>query len=629
MAVKVMAPHFVPTSTNQFSLETNAAQTLSLLNRCSNMKELKQIHAQMFKKGHEFDTLPVSKVLVFCTDPDLGSLAYAQKVFDRIDSPNTFMWNTMFRGYAKSTEPEQALFLYRTMLYDSVPHNAYTFPFLLQACSSLSSALEETKQIHAHVVKCGFGFDVFAANSLLHVYAVSGSIKSARLVFERIPQRDVVSWNSMIDGYIKCGEMGMAREIFRDMTAKNVISWTTMISGYVGAGMNKEALDLFHEMQDAGVKPDNVALVSTISACAHLGALEQGRWIHTYIKSTCIKIDPILGCALIDMYAKCGVMEEALEVFRRMEKKGVSAWTAVIFGLAIHGQGREALNWLSRMQERGIKPNMITFTAILTACSYAGLIVEGKSLFESMEKEHNLKPTVEHYGCMVDLLGRAGLLKEAKQLIDSMPLRPNSVIWGALLKACQIHRDLELGKQIGEMLVKSDPDHSGRYIHLANIYAMAAEWYKAVEVRRQMTDQGVYKLPGCSSISLKGIFHEFVAGDRSHPQMDKINQMWNRIAKRLKQEGYKPATRNLLLDLDDEEKETAIHQHSEKIAIAFGLIRTKPGVTIRIIKNLRVCEDCHTVTKLISKIYAREIVMRDRARFHHFRDGKCTCGDYW
>ncbi|KAK3224141.1 hypothetical protein Dsin_011166 [Dipteronia sinensis] len=439
MEVKVMAPHFLPSPTSQFSFETNAStQTLSLLKRCSNMEELKQIHAQVFKKGYAFDdnTRPVRKLLAFCSSaPDSGSLAYAQKVFDGIHSPNTFMWNTILRGYANSTQPEQALFLYRRMLADSVPQNAYTFPFLLKACSGLSSSpLEETKQIHAQVVKFGFGFDVFAANSLLHAYAVSGRIKSARLVFERIPQRDVVSWNSMIDGYIKCGEMGMTYEIFKGMTDKNVVSWTTMISGYVGAGMYKEALNLYHEMQDSGVKPDNVAL-------------------------------------------------------------------------------------------------------------------------------------------------------------------------------------------IGEMLIERDPDHSGSNIlHLANIYAIAEEWDKTVEVRKQMTDQRVCKLLGCSSISLNGIFHEFVAGDTSHPQMDKINDMWNRISKRLKQEGYKPTT---------EEKETAIHQNSDKLAIAFGLIGTKPGVTIRIIKNLRVCEDSHTVTKLISKVYSREIVMRDIARFHHFKNGKCSCGDYW
>lgn len=616
------------TPMNQFSLESNTTQTLSLLKRCSYMEELKQIHAQMFKKGLTVNTILISRLLAFCTSSNSGSLAYAQMVFDRIIKPNTFIWNTMVRGYADSSEPEQALLLYQQMLSHSVRHNAYTFPFLLKACSRLS-ALEETQQIHSQIIKFGFGSEVFATNSLLHAYAICGSIKSASLIFNRMPQRDTVSWNSMIDGYTKCGEMELAHEIFKDMKEKNVISWTTLISGYVGAGMNKEALNLFHEMQIAGVKPDNVALVSAVSACAHLGALDQGRWIHAYIKNLGIEINPILGCALIDMYAKCGDLEEALELFKRMEKKGVSAWTAIIFGLAIHGHGREALNWFSKMQVAGTKPNLITFTAILTACSYAGLVDEGKSLFESMERKYNLKPTIEHYGCMVDLLGRAGLLKEAKQLIDSMPARPNSVILGALLKACQIHRNTDLGKQIGKLLLERDPDHGGRYIHLASIYAMAMEWDQAAEVRRQMSDNGVAKLPGCSAVNLDGNVHEFLAGERTHPQIDDINHMWNQITERLKHEGHKPAIQDLLLDLEDDEKETAIQQHSEKLAIAFGLIKTGPGVTIRIIKNLRMCEDCHTVMKLISKIYAREIVMRDRTRFHHFKDGRCTCGDYW
>lgn len=618
----------LPTPMNQFSLESNTTHTLCLLNRCSYMEELKQIHAQMFKKGLTVNTILVSRLLAFCTFSNSGSLAYAQMVFDRIIKPNTFMWNTMVRGYADSSEPEQALLLYRQMLSHSVSHNAYTFPFLLKACSRLS-ALEETQQIHAQIIKFGFSSEVFATNSLLHAYAISGSIKSARLIFDHMPQRDTVSWNSMIDGYTKCGEMELAYEIFKDMKEKNVISWTTLISGYAGAGMDKEALHLFHEMQTAGVKPDNVALVSAVSACAHLGALDQGRWIDAYIKHSGVKIDPILGCALIDMYAKCGDLEEALELFKRMEKKGVSVWTAIIFGLAIHGHGREALNWFSKMQVAGTKPNLVTFTAILTACSYAGLVDEGKSLFESMERKYNLKPTIEHYGCMVDLLGRAGLLKEAKQLIDSMPARSNSVILGALLKACQMHRNTDLGKQIGELLLEREPDHGGRYIHLASIYAVAGEWDQAVEVRRQMRDNGVAKLPGCSAVTLDGNVHEFLAGERTHPQMDDINHMWDQITERLKREGHKPALRNLLLDLEDDEKETAIHQHSEKLAIAFGLIKTEPGVTIRIIKNLRVCEDCHTVMKLISKIYDREIVMRDRTRFHHFKDGRCTCGDYW
>jgi pentatricopeptide repeat protein len=243
---------------------------------------MKQIHAHIYKTGLIVNPVPMSRLLASSTSPDFGNLTYAQKVFDRISRPNTFMWNAMIRGYSNSNEPEGALLLYHQMLYHSVPHNAYTFPFLLKACSSLS-ALEETKQIHAQIIKTGFGLDIYAMNSLLHVYAISGSIKSAHLLFDCLPQQDIVSWNSMIDGYTKCGDIETACEFFKDMPVKNVISWTAMISGFVGAGMNKEALNLFHQMHIVGVKPDNVALTSSLSACAHLGALGQGRWIHAYM----------------------------------------------------------------------------------------------------------------------------------------------------------------------------------------------------------------------------------------------------------------------------------------------------------------------------------------------------------
>ncbi|CBI27471.3 unnamed protein product, partial [Vitis vinifera] len=574
-----MAP-ILCTPTSQLSSESNAAQTLHLLQRCSNMEELRQIHGQMLKTGLILDEIPASKLLAFCASPNSGSLAYARTVFDRIFRPNTFMWNTMIRGYSNSKEPEEALLLYHHMLYHSVPHNAYTFPFLLKACSSMS-ALEETQQIHAHIIKMGFGSEIYTTNSLLNVYSKSGDIKSARLLFDQVDQRDT------------------------------------------------EALNLFHRMQTAGIKLDNVALVSTLQACADLGVLDQGKWIHAYIKKHEIEIDPILGCVLIDMYAKCGDLEEAIEVFRKMEEKGVSVWTAMISGYAIHGRGREALEWFMKMQTAGVEPNQMTFTGILTACSHAGLVHEAKLLFESMERIHGFKPSIEHYGCMVDLLGRAGLLKEAEELIENMPVKPNAAIWGALLNACHIHGNLELGKQIGKILIQVDPGHGGRYIHLASIHAAAGEWNQAARVRRQMKEQGVSKLPGCSVISVNGTAHEFLAGDESHPQIKEIDHMLEQIVERLREEGYKPKLGDLLLDLEDKEKETAIHHHSEKLAVTFGLISTKPGMTIRIVKNLRVCEDCHTVIKLISKVYAREILMRDRTRFHLFKDGNCTCGDYW
>lgn len=609
-------------------MESNAAHTLHLLQRCSHVEELRQVHAQLLKTGLILDEILASKVLALCASPNFGSLAYGRIVFERISRPNTFMWNAMIRGYSYTKQPEEALLLYHRMLYQSVPHNAYTFPFLLKACSSLAS-LEETQQIHARIIKTGFDSEIHTSNSLIHVYSKSGDFESARLLFDKMAKPDIVSWNSMLDGYTKCGDMELAYEIFNHMPERNIISWTSMICGCVGAGMPKEVLNLFHRMTTAGMKLDCVALASTLQACADLGDLGRGKWIHASIKKNDIEIDQILGCVLIDMYAKCGALDEAIEVFRKMEEKCVSVWTAMISGYAIHGRGREALEWFMRMQAAGIEPNHMTFTGILTACSHAGLLQEAKLLFQSMERTHGLKPSIEHYGCMVDLLGRAKLLKEAVDLIRNMPVKPNATILGALLNACHIHGNLELGKQIGKILIQVDPGHGGRYIHLASIHAAAGEWDKAARVRQKMKEQGLSKLPGHSLIRVNGKLHEFLAGDGRHPQIKEIYRTWEQILKRLTEEGYKPKIRDLLLDLEDNDKETAIHHHSEKLAVTFGLISTKPGMTIRIIKNLRVCEDCHTVIKLISRIYEREILMRDRTRFHLFRNGNCTCGDYW
>ncbi|XP_077253501.1 tetratricopeptide repeat (TPR)-like superfamily protein [Tasmannia lanceolata] len=611
---------------NQIPLETKA-RTLSLLERCSDIKEVEQIHAQMIKKGLVLDTIPISRLLSLCVMSNSGSLSYARAIFDRIRRPNIFMWNTMIKGYSNSKHPEESIVIYQ-MLHNSTPINAYTFPFLLKACTNLS-ALEETRQIHGHIIKYGLGDEVYAANSLLHVYAKYGRISSARRLFDRIQSRDTVSWNSMINGYAKSGEIKIAHELFSQMPARNVISWTSIISGYVGCGLFKEALSLFHEMQVAEIKPDNVALVSALSACAQLGALDQGRWVRSYIDKNRIQVDQILGCSLVDMYSKCGDVEEALSVFTKITKRGVSVWTAMITGFAIHGRGREALEFFKDMEKEGIKPNHITFTGVLTACSYAGLVEEGKCLFKNMERVYDISPSIEHYGCMVDLLGRAGLLKEAEEMIKRMPMKPNAAVWGALLGACRIHGNYELGRKVGKILIEMDADHGGRYVHLASVFSAAGKWDEAVMVRRLMKDRGVSKLPGCSLIDLNGSVHEFLAGDQSHPQAEEIYRAWDQIVERLRQEGYIAETESLLLDLEEEEKESAIHQHSEKLAIAFGLISSKPGSTIRVVKNLRVCKDCHSVTKLISKVYSREIVVRDRTRFHLFKDGCCSCRDYW
>ncbi|KAI4314833.1 hypothetical protein L6164_027701 [Bauhinia variegata] len=539
------------TPSNKPLLQSNEEHILTLLDRCSTMKELKQIHGLVWKKGSVAlltHHIAVSKLLSLWASAKFGNLEYARMVFDRIRTPNTLMWDTMIRAYSNGNDPEAALLLYHQMLHHSVPHSSYTFPFLLKACSCLSAS-EEAQQIHAQIIKRGFGSEIYATNSLIRAYAILGNTKSAHDLFDRLPQRDIVSWNTMIDGYIKCGNVDMAYEMFKAMPVKSVISWTTMIVGFVRVGMNTEALSHFQQMLIAGIKPDSIAISCSLSACAGLGALEQGRWVHAYIHKNRIKIDSVLGCVLIDMYVKCGEMPKALEVFSELEQKSVYEWTAIIGGFAIHGKGREALDWFMEMQKTGTKPTMITFTAVLTACSHAGLIEEGKLIFESMGTVYEINPSVEHYGCMVDLLGRAGLLKEAKELIEAMPVKPNAAVWGALLNACVMHKNLDLGKQIGKILIKLDPDHGGRYIHLASIHAAAGEWNQAAQVRRQIKHIGLLNPPGCSTITLNGVVHEFLAEAGSLQHIEEVYDIWNQIISRPIEKRYGPVTEDLLLNL--------------------------------------------------------------------------------
>jgi pentatricopeptide repeat protein len=393
-----------------------------------------------------------------------------------------------------------------------------------------------------------------------------------------------------------------------------------------------EALDFFHKMLQSEVKPNEYTMVSALAACSNLVALDQGKWIHVYIRRGEIKMNDKLLASLIDMYAKCGELESASSVFHEHKvKRKVWPWNAMIGGFAMHGKPEEAINVFEKMKVEKVSPNKVTFIALLNACSHGYMVREGKSYFELMASDYGIIPEIEHYGCMVDLLSRSGLLKEAEDMISSMPMAPDVAIWGALLNACRIYKDMERGYRIGRIIKEIDPNHIGCCVLLGNIYSTSGRWNEARMLREKNEISGDRKkVPGWSSIELKGIFHQFLVGDRSHPQSKEIYLFLDEMISKLKVAGYVSELGEVLFDIDDEEdKETALSVHSEKLAIAFGLMNTEPGTPIRIVKNLRVCGDCHEATKFISKVYDRVIIVRDRTRYHHFKDGICSCKDYW
>ncbi|CAK8575039.1 unnamed protein product [Lathyrus sativus] len=618
------------------------------IKNCKTLQQLKQLHAIFIKTNKTNDPTVSTELLKLSATSDFRDPIYALSLFDQMSQPNCFAWNTVIRALAdSSSNADNALLIFCKMLSDGVVEpNGFTFPSVLKACSVVAG-LEEGKQVHGLVVKLGFVDDEFVVSNLLRMYVMCGSTEDAGVLFRRSvdcvsdgnemvvrgkrrQEGNVVLCNVMIDGYVKIGKIDAARELFDKMVERSVVSWNAMISGYAQNGFFMEAVDLFHRMMEMGdVLPNRVTLVSVLPAISRLGALELGKWVHLYAERNGVRIDEVLGSALVDMYAKCGSIEKAIQVFERLSKTNVIAWNAIIGGLAMHGKAKDVLDSFSRMKSSGVSPSDVTYIAILSACSHAGLVEKGRSIFNDMVNRVGLEPRIEHYGCMVDLLGRAGYLKEAEELITNMPIRPDDVIWKALLGACKMHKNVEIGRHAAEVLMKLAPHDSGAYVALSNLYASAGNWDGVAEVRLMMKELDIRKDPGCSWIEIDGVIHEFLVEDDSHPRAKEIHSMLTEISNKLSLVGHVQDTTQVLLKMDEKHKETLLHYHSEKIAVAFGLISTSPKTTLQIVKNLRICEDCHSSMKLISKVYERRIIIRDRKRFHHFDNGLCSCMDYW
>lgn len=341
---------------------------------------------------------------------------------------------------------------------------------------------------------------------MINGYAKSGDIKTASEIFDRMSERNVETWNTLISGHVKCGRLDLAWKLFDEVPIKNDASWSAMITGCAEGGCPSKAMVLFEQMKELGVRPNLAAIVSMLSACSQLGALEQGRQVHAYIERNKIKMDSIIGAALIDMYAKCGCIDKAFEVFDPLVPKDVFSWTAMIAGLALNGHGAKALELFGQMESEGVKPNEVTLVGVLCACSHGGLVELARLYFDSMRMKYGVEPTIEHYGCMVDALGRAGLLEEAVSLVQAVPA--NAMLWGTLLGACWIHGNAEIAEYAIDRLVELKPDDDGGvYVLLSNIYAMRGRWDEARRVRMLMRSKGLEKIPGRSSIEVDGIVH--------------------------------------------------------------------------------------------------------------------------
>jgi pentatricopeptide repeat protein len=551
-----------------------------------------------------------------------GRLADARYLFDQIPHPDAVSYNTLLSCHFANGDIDGA-----RSLFSAMPVRDVTSWNTMVSGLSRNGALEEAKSVfQAMPVR-----NAVSWNAMVAALASSGDMGAAEEWFRNVPgKKNTILWTTMVSGYMDAGNVEKATEFFDAMPERNLVSWNAMVSGYVKNSRADDALRLFKTMVDDGaVQPNASTLSSVLLGCSNLSAVEFGRQIHQW----CIKLPLIrsmtVGTSLVSMYCKCGNLDDACKLFDEMHTRDVVAWNAMISGCAQHGDGRKAIKLFGKMKDEGVVPDWITFVAVLTACIHTGFCDFGMQCFETMQEIYGIEPRIEHYSCMVDLLCRAGLLERAVSMIRSMPFEPHPSAYGTLLTACRIYKNLEFAEFAGGKLIEQDPYNAGAYVQLANIYAVANRWTDVSRVRRWMKDNAVVKTPGYSWIEIKGVRHEFRSNDRLHPQLVSIHDKLDRLEELMKSMGYIPDLDFALHDVEESLKVQMLMRHSEKLAIAFGLINSPPGTTLRIFKNLRVCGDCHNAAKLISKIEDREIILRDTTRFHHFRGGSCSCGDYW
>lgn len=529
-----------------------------------------------------------------------GAIEDAHGVFSQMHERNVYTWNYLIGAYVQCGLAFMAMQFFHQMQMEGVFPDRVTFVSTLSACTIRASFMEG-KHIHALALMTNHSFNL-----------------------------DVVLSTALVNMYSKCGKLKDAVTMFESMPVRNVVSWSAMLSALVQHGKAREALQLSRKMHLDDVKPDKFTCSMILSACATVAALSEGKRVHAWIDKSMLNIDVVVGNALVSMYGRCGHVEDAQIAFDNMLDRDVVTWSAIIASYGQQGQGEKALRFFQQMQMEGVLPDRVTFFSILSACSHAGLVYEGWRCFVSMNQDCGLTPAVEHYNCMIDLFCRVGRLDDGENLIKSMRDVPSAASsWMTLLGACRMHADVERAKRAAENVFKLDPDSAAPYVVLSSIYASARLWDAAVGMRKLIKEKGLKKQRGCSSIEVDNIVHEFFSGDVSHPWKEKIYSELHRLSHEMEVVGYVPDTKVVLHDVEEVDKSDILRYHSEKLAIAFGLISTPPGSTLRIVKNLRACPDCHSATKFISKITSREIIVRDANRFHRFKDGVCSCADYW
>ncbi|KAL0557889.1 hypothetical protein IC582_006441 [Cucumis melo] len=580
-----------------------------------------QMHGAVVKSGIGLFPAVLNSLLsvyVKCASSPLVSssslMASARKLFDEMPKRNEFIWTTLITGYVRNDDLAAAREILDTMTEQpGIAWNAMISGYLHHGL------FEDALTLFRKMRLLGVQLDESTYTSVISACADGGFFLLGKQVHAYILKNELNPDRRMEE----------AKSFFAQMPEKNLLTWTVMISGLAQNGFGEQALKLFNQMRLDGYEPNDYAFAGAITACSVLGALENGRQLHAQIVHLGHDSTLSVGNAMITMYARCGVVEAARTVFLTMPFVDPVSWNAMIAALGQHGHGIKAIELYEQMLKEGILPDRRTFLTVLSACSHAGLVEEGNRYFNSMLENYGIAPGEDHYTRMIDLFCRAGKFSDAKNVIDSMPFEARAPIWEALLAGCRTHGNMDLGIEAAEKLFKLIPQHDGTYVLLSNMYASLGRWNDVARTRKLMRDRGVKKEPACSWTEVENKVHVFLVDDTVHPEVLSIYNYLEKLNLEMKKLGYIPDTKYVLHDMESEHKEYALSTHSEKLAVAFGLMKLPQGATVRVFKNLRICGDCHNAIKFMSKVAGREIVVRDGKRFHHFKYGECSCGNYW
>ncbi|KAG8475866.1 hypothetical protein CXB51_032680 [Gossypium anomalum] len=558
------------------------------------VRAVKRVFSYMISNGFEPDQYMSNRVLLMHVK--CGMMIDARSLFDEMPERNLVSWNTIIAGLVDVGDYFEAFRLFLLMWEEFSDCGSRTIATMIRASAGLE-LISVGRQLHSAAVKFGVGEDIFVSCALIDMYSKCGSIEDAQWAFDEMPEKTTVGWNSIIAGYA--------------------------LHGY-----SEEALSMFYEMRDSGVKMDHFTFSMIIRICSRLASVEYAKQVHAGLIRHGFGLDIVANTALVDFYSKWGRVEDAKHVFDRMPCKNTISWNALISGYGNHGRGAEAVELFEQMLREKMRPNHVTFLAVLSACSHSRLFERGWEIFQSMSRDHKIKPRAMHYACMIELLGQEGLLDEAFALIRRAPFKPTANMWAALLTASRVNVNLELGKYAAEKLYGMEPEKLSNYVVLLNIYHQSGKLKEAAGVLQTLRRKGLRMLPVCSWIEVNKQSHVFLSGDKSHVQTNEIYEKVDSLVHEISKHGYVPKEKTLLPDVDEQEQRILLY-HSEKLAVAFGLINTMKGSPLQIVQNHRICNDCHNAIKLIALVTRREIVVRDASRFHHFKDGSCSCGDYW